>query len=103
VVSGELRVWAGPDSVVLRSGDYYVVRRNVPHAVHTGPEGAHALLISTPANFAELVARSGTPAHLSTPETPFDAELFMAVTEELGDVILGPPGTLPADLEAEAR
>ena len=98
VVSGELRVWAGPERVTLRSGDYYVIETNVPHAVHSGPEGAHALHISTPAGFAELIARSGTPAHLATPETPFDAELFMAVTTELGDVVLGPPGTLPEDL-----
>jgi hypothetical protein len=39
-----------------------------------------------------------TPAHLATPETELDAELFMAVTTELGDVVLGPPGTTPADL-----
>jgi hypothetical protein len=39
-----------------------------------------------------------TPAHLATPETELDAELFMAVTTELGDVVLGPPGTMPADL-----
>jgi hypothetical protein len=40
----------------------------------------------------------GTPVHLATPDTEFDAELFMAVTTELGDVVLGPPGTTPADL-----
>ena len=28
-------------------------------------------------------------------------DLFMAVTHELGDVVLGAPGTLPADLTAE--
>jgi mannose-6-phosphate isomerase-like protein (cupin superfamily) len=103
VVSGELQVWAGPAQVILRSGDYYVIGRNVPHAVRSGPEGAHALHISTPAAFAELIARSGTPAHLATPETRFDEELFMAVTTELGDVVLGPPGTLPADVEPGAR
>jgi mannose-6-phosphate isomerase-like protein (cupin superfamily) len=103
VVSGELQVWAGPAKVILRSGDYYVIEKNVPHAVRSGPEGAHALHISTPAGFAELIARSGTPAHVATPETPFNDELFMAVTTELGDVVLGPPGTLPADVEAGAR
>jgi len=27
----------------------------------------------------------------------------MAVTTELGDVVLGPPGTMPADLDDEGR
>ncbi|MDR0342740.1 MAG: cupin domain-containing protein, partial [Nocardiopsaceae bacterium] len=63
VVSGSLIVWAGPDQLTLRPGDYYHIPINVPHAVQTGPEGAHALHISSPAGFAELIARTGTPAH----------------------------------------
>ena len=43
--------------------------------------------------------RTGTPVQLATPETELDLELFMAVTTELGDVVLGPPGMLPADYE----
>jgi mannose-6-phosphate isomerase-like protein (cupin superfamily) len=98
VASGALTVWAGTDQVTLRSGDYYAIPTNLPHAIESGPDGAHALHISSPAGFAELVARAGTPAHLATPETELDPELFMAVTTELGDVVLGPPGALPADL-----
>ena len=99
VASGSLTIWAGPDKVVLRSGDYHLIPTHVPHAIQSGPEDAHALHISTPAGFAELVARAGTPAHLLTPDTQPDLDLFMAVTTELGDVVLGPPGTLPADLD----
>ena len=102
VASGSLTVWAGPDKVTLRSGDYYAVPMNVPHAVRSGPDGAHALLISSPAGFAELIERAGTPAHLATPATELDADLFMAVTTELGDVVLGPPGSTPADLPPAA-
>jgi mannose-6-phosphate isomerase-like protein (cupin superfamily) len=98
VVAGALTVWAGSDVVTLRSGDYYAIPIRRPHAIRSGPEGARALHISSPAGFAELIARTGTPAHLATAETEFDAELFMAVTTELGDVILGPPGTLPTDI-----
>jgi mannose-6-phosphate isomerase-like protein (cupin superfamily) len=98
VVSGSLIVWAGPDKLTLRSGDYYHIPTNVPHTIRAGSEDTHALNISSPAGFAELVARAGTPAHLATPATEADAELFMAVTTELGDVVLGPPGTMPADL-----
>jgi mannose-6-phosphate isomerase-like protein (cupin superfamily) len=99
VASGSLTVWAGPDKVTLRSGDYYFIPTNVPHTIQSGPEDTHALHISTPAGFAELIARAGTPTHLATLDTEFDADLFMAVTTELGDVVLGPPGTMPTDLD----
>jgi mannose-6-phosphate isomerase-like protein (cupin superfamily) len=97
VISGALTVWAGPDKVTLRSGDYYAIAMNTPHMIQTGPEGARALNISSPAGFAELVARTGTPARLATPQTEHDIGLFMAVTTELGDLVLGPPGTTPAE------
>jgi hypothetical protein len=84
--------------VTLRSGDYHVIPMNVPHAIQAGPEGARALNITSPAGFAELIARTGTPARLATPRTELDAELFEAVTTELGDVLLAAPGTTPADL-----
>src|SRR5215216_5111248 len=92
VASGSLTIWAGPDKVVLRSGDYHLIPTHVPHTIRSGPEHTHALHISTPAGFAELVARAGTPAHLLTSDTEPDLELFMAVTTELGDVVLGRPG-----------
>lgn len=103
VVSGSLTVWAGPDTVTLRSGDFFTVPMHVPHMIKSGPDGARALNITSPAGFAELIARAGTPLHLATPETELDAELFMAVTQELGDVVLGPPGTTPADLDQPER
>jgi quercetin dioxygenase-like cupin family protein len=99
VISGSLTVWVGADKLTVRSGDYYHIPLNVPHAVQSDTEDTHAILISSPAGFAELTARAGTPAHLATPDSEFDAELFMAVTTELGDVVLGPPGTMPAELD----
>jgi quercetin dioxygenase-like cupin family protein len=99
VISGLLTVWVGADKLTVRAGDDYHIPLNVPHAVQAGSEDTHAILISSPAGFAELIARAGTPAHLATPETEPDLELFMAVTTELGDVVLGPPGTTPADLD----
>lgn len=60
-----------------------------------------ALTISSPAGFAEVIARAGTPVHLATPETQIDAELFMAVGAELGDLVLGPPGTKPGDITGQ--
>jgi quercetin dioxygenase-like cupin family protein len=99
VISGTLTVWIGPEKLTVGSGEYYHIPLHVPHTVQARSEDTHALLISSPAGFAELVARAGTPAHLATPETEPDLELFMAVITELGDVVLGPPGTTPADLD----
>jgi quercetin dioxygenase-like cupin family protein len=103
VISGSLTVWVGPDKLTVGPGEYYHIPLHVPHTVQAPSEDTHALLISSPAGFAELVARAGTPAHLATPESEPDLELFMAVTTELGDVVLGPPGTTPADLDQDAR
>jgi mannose-6-phosphate isomerase-like protein (cupin superfamily) len=98
VAEGSLTVWAGEKTVTLGSGDFLAIPVNVPHAIKSGPEGARALNISSPAGFAELIARAGTPFPLFTTGTELDAELFMAVATELGDVVLGPPGATPADL-----
>jgi quercetin dioxygenase-like cupin family protein len=98
LLSGSLTAWAGADERRLEPGDFYTVPTNVPHTFHAGPEGARALNISSPAGFAELIARAGTPAHLASADHGWDADLFMAVTTELGDVVLGPPGAVPADL-----
>ncbi len=98
VISGSMTVWAGQDEVTMGPGDDHVIPTNVPHMVRFGPEGARALVFSSPAGFAQLVARAGTPAHLATPDTELDTDLFMAVSTELGDVVLGPPGTTPAQL-----
>jgi quercetin dioxygenase-like cupin family protein len=98
VVTGSLTVWAGPDKLTLRAGDYYHVPLNTPHTFQAGREGARSLNISSPAGFAETITRAGTPAHLASPDTEFDLDLLTAVAAELGDVVLGPPGTTPADV-----
>jgi quercetin dioxygenase-like cupin family protein len=99
VVSGSLTVWVGEDKLTVGQGGFYHIPTHVPHTVQAGSEDTHAILISSPAGFAELVARAGTPAHLATPETEPDLALFTAVTTELGDVTLGPPGMTPDELD----
>jgi hypothetical protein len=69
-----------------------------PLHLHTRYDERFWVVSGSPAGFAELIERAGTPARLATPDTAFDAELFAAVTTELGDVIVGPPGMTPADL-----
>lgn len=99
LVSGSMTVWVGSDKRTLHAGDYCAIPMDVPHTIHAGPDGAHALTISSPAGFAELIARAGTPAEAATPDTELDADVFAAVATELGDVLLGPPGIVPADRE----
>ena len=98
MIAGELTVWAGEEKAVLGPGDHYTIRRNVPHMLQAGPAGADTLNISSPAAFAELVERTATPERLAGPDTDLDLELFMRVTTELGDVVLGPPGTTPGSV-----
>jgi mannose-6-phosphate isomerase-like protein (cupin superfamily) len=98
MLEGALTVWAGEEKVVLGPGDFYTIRRNVPHMLQAGPAGADTLNISSPAAFAELIERTATPEHLAGPDTELDLELFMRVTAELGDTVLGPPGTTPGSV-----
>ena len=71
VLSGSMTIWAGQEEVTLHPGDFYAVPKDTAHAIQAGPDGASALNISSPASFAELIARAGTPAHLATPDTVF--------------------------------
>jgi quercetin dioxygenase-like cupin family protein len=98
VLEGACTVWVGPDTMRLGPGDYWAIPLDTPHAIKAGPNGCRSLLVTSPAGFAELIARAATPAHLAGPETETDLERFAAVSAELGDQILGPPGTGPADL-----
>ncbi|MEV6634902.1 cupin domain-containing protein [Actinoplanes sp. NPDC051470] len=98
VVEGTLHVWAGDDVLTLRSGDFLAVPMGTPHALMTGPTGCRALQVSSPAGFAELIMRSGIPENAGT---DFEPEPFADVSAELGDIVLGPPGTIPADLTSK--
>lgn len=52
---------------------------------------ARGLVVTAPSGFARLIAAAGT---LSQTETT-DMELFLQICAEIGDEILGSPGTLP--------
>ena len=99
VVAGSFELWAASEHVTLRPGDFYTIGLNVPHAIHAGPDGGRALTLSSPAGFGKVIARTATPVELASPDTELNTELFMAVCAELGDVILGPPGAVPANLK----
>jgi mannose-6-phosphate isomerase-like protein (cupin superfamily) len=99
VIEGELTVWAGRGKRVVGPGGFVVIPMNTAHMIQAGPGGARVLNITSPAGFAELVERTAAPAALSGAGARLDLDRFMEVTAELGDIVLGPPGTTPDQLE----
>jgi uncharacterized cupin superfamily protein len=98
VLEGELTVWVGPSKVVLRPGDDVFIPAGMAHTwAVTSKCPSRGLAVAAPSGFARLVTEVGTPDNGSgvPPSMPTDMELLRRVSAELGDEILGPPGTLP--------
>ncbi len=93
VLEGEFTIWAGENKVVLNTGESYLIPVGTPHVVAAiGDKPAHGLMIAAPSAFARLIAAVGTQEKAETP----DMALFDRISAEIGDEILGPPGTLPS-------
>ena len=98
VLEGEFTVWIGRRKVVLRPGEDHLIPAGTVHAVAaTGDHPSRALVVASPSGFARLVSEAGTPDEggEGEPVTPFDMDRFLRVADDLGDEILGPPGSLP--------
>jgi quercetin dioxygenase-like cupin family protein len=98
VLDGEFTVWAGGRKAVLRPGDDLLIPAGTAHAVAaTGGGPGRALVVASPSGFARLITEAGTPDEGGgmPPSAAPDMDLFLRVCAELGDEILGPPGTLP--------
>ncbi|MDZ8032086.1 MAG: cupin domain-containing protein [Nostoc sp. DedQUE08] len=92
VLQGEYTVWLGKNKVVLGIGESVLIPMGIPHVVATlGDRPARALVVSAPSAFAQLIAATGT---LNENEAP-DLELFIRISTEIGDEILGVPGDIP--------
>ncbi|MBW4456424.1 MAG: cupin domain-containing protein [Nostoc indistinguendum CM1-VF10] len=95
VLSGEFTVWAGENKVVLNVGESFLISPGTPHVVATlSDKPARGLVVAAPSAFARLIAAVGT---LDAAETS-DMALFERISAEIGDEMLGLPGTLPADV-----
>ena len=97
VLEGELTVWAGGRTAVLRPGDVFTVPAGTAHAVPvTGSGPARALAVASPSGFARLIMEAGIPDTGDAPPAgPPDMALFERIQAKIGDETLGPPGTLP--------
>jgi hypothetical protein len=49
----------------------------------------------------EVIERTAVPAHAAGPDAELDMARFMAVSTALGDVVLGPPGSTPDQLDPQ--
>lgn len=91
VLEGEYTVWAGENKVVLSSGESYLISPGTPHAIATLDKPARGLVVAAPSSFARLIAATATLDERATP----DMALYERISAEIGDELLGPPGTLP--------
>jgi mannose-6-phosphate isomerase-like protein (cupin superfamily) len=92
VLQGELTVWAGENKAVLAPGESFLISPGTPHVVGVlSDKSARALVVAAPNGFARLIAATGTVDETE----PTDLALFERIAAEIGDEILGPPGTLP--------
>ena len=98
VLDGQLTLWAGDDTQVLRAGDSILAPRGVPHTLRVDTD-ARWLVTSTPAGFeafVRAVGRSTPPSSLPAPDE------LARIAAQHGIEILGPPGMLPSELQSRA-
>lgn len=97
-LEGETTVWLEGHTIVLGPGESFLIPIGAAHIVGiTSDVPSRALVVASPSGFARLIAEVGTPDTDGTPSPTgsVDMELFGRVSAELGDELLGPPGTRP--------
>lgn len=99
LLEGEFTAWAGEQKAVLKAGDSFLIPTGIPHTVAAlSNQPARVLVVAAPSGFARLIATTGT---LDQAEPP-DMVLIERIATEIGDEILGPPGTYPTHDERAA-
>jgi quercetin dioxygenase-like cupin family protein len=89
MLEGEFTVWAGENKVVLNAGESFLISVGTPHVIAAlSDRPARGLVIAAPSGFARFIEATKT-------ETS-DMDLLDRISAEIGDEILGPPGTLPS-------
>lgn len=93
VLEGEFTIWSGENKVVISTGENFLIPVGTPHVVAAiGDQPARGLILAAPSAFARLIEATGMQNKAEIP----DMALFDRVSAEIGDEILGSPGTLPS-------
>ena len=88
LLDGELSLFLPDSEMALRSGEFVLAPRGVPHTYQVGNSPARWLVLSTPAGFEGFVEDVAALDKV-TPEA------VTAAGARRGIEILGPPGTMP--------
>ena len=86
VVAGAFQLRLGDDHRALGPGESVTIPVGTPHSLAVGEGGAHALIVSRPAGFANVIRASGA----ATADN-FDIGDFVRAAIDAGDEILAPP------------
>lgn len=98
VKEGELTVFLTGKTVVLKPGEEVFIPIGVPHAIANTYDGeTKAFTVASPSAFADLIRKAGIPGTPdgAMPQQMNDMELFIKVSAEVGDELLGGPGSRP--------
>src|SRR5215207_5043619 len=106
VLDGEITVYTTAGEQVLLRGQGAHLPAGEPHTFRvTSAEPARILCVSAPAGFAHFVRAAGRPAEreaLPVLDGPPDVDALIREAANHGITMLGPPGSIPADLVASA-
>ncbi len=97
-VEGEFTVYTDAGVTTLSPGDHIFIPMNTPHAVvASGEAESRGITVASPSGFAKLIRSVGTPGSFDSlpPDQSNQMSLFLELSEEIGDVLMGPPGTRP--------
>lgn len=93
MLEGEVTIWAGDQKTELSTGETFLIPVGTPYVVAAiGDKPARGLVVAAPSAFAQLISTVGTQDRSDIP----DIALFDRISAEIGDEILGLPGTLPS-------
>lgn len=98
VLEGIFTVYTDTGTVTLLPGQHIFIPRNTPHVVAAiGQTINRGLTIASPSSFGKLIRTVGIPDTEDNlpPDIANDMGLFIQLSEETGDIILGSPGARP--------
>ncbi|MDZ7701042.1 MAG: quercetin 2,3-dioxygenase [Halobacteriales archaeon] len=93
VLEGEATFWVGDEIITAPAGSMIYLPHGIPHSFRTEEDGTRLYQFAYPPGFENFFEAVGEPAarrELPPPTEP-DVEAMVAVAEDFGFEILGPP------------